>query len=80
VAGTTRVSNHTLWRAVDIDQVNHQPVSPQSPATRALLAWLDHLQGPLRPSEIGSPLPIGHRPYFSDEDHQHHIHIGYAAL
>jgi hypothetical protein len=80
VAGTTRISNHTLWRAVDIDQVNHQPVSPQSPATRALLAWLDHLQGPLRPSEIGSPLPIGHRPYFSDEDHQHHIHIGYAAL
>jgi hypothetical protein len=80
VAGTTRVSNHTLWRAVDIDQVNHQPVSPQSPATRALLAWLDHLQGPLRPSEIGSPLPIGHRPYFSNEDHQHHIHIGYAAL
>jgi hypothetical protein len=80
VAGTTRVSNHTLWRAVDIDQVDHQPVSPHSPATRALLAWLDHLQGPLRPSEIGSPLPIGHRPYFSDEDHQHHIHIGYAAL
>jgi len=80
VNGTTRISNHTLWRAVDIDQINHQPISPTSPTTRALITWLDHLQGPLRPTEIGSPIPLGHRPYFTNQAHQHHIHIGYGPL
>jgi hypothetical protein len=78
VKGTRRVSNHTVWRAVDIDRVDGQPVSAASPATRALVGWLDGLQGPLRPSEIGSPFPLGHRPYFSDDGHQHHIHVGYG--
>jgi hypothetical protein len=78
VKGTTRVSNHTLWRAVDIDRVDGQPVSAASPAASALVGWLDGLQGPLRPTEIGSPFPLGHRPYFSDDGHQGHIHIGYG--
>jgi len=80
VKGTTRVSNHTVWRAVDIDVVDGQPVSRRSRAARALALWLDGLQGPLRPSEIGSPFDIGRRPYFSDEGHQEHVHIGYGAL
>jgi hypothetical protein len=80
VKGTTRISNHTVWRAVDIDRVDGQAVSAASPAARALVGWLDGLQGPLRPSEIGSPFPLGHRPYFSDDGHQHHIHIGYGQL
>jgi hypothetical protein len=80
VRGTSRVSNHTVWRAVDIDQVDGQPVAAQSPATRALVGWLDRLQGPLRPAEVGSPIPVGHRPYFTNEDHRNHIHIGYSAL
>jgi hypothetical protein len=80
VAGTHRLSNHTLWRAVDIDQINHQPVSPQSATTRALITWLDHLQGPLRPQEIGAPVNPGHPPYFTDPGHQDHIHIGYGPL
>jgi hypothetical protein len=79
VKGTTRVSNHTLWRALDIDMVDGQPVSPTSPAAHALALWLDGLQGPLRPSEIGSPFQIGHRPYFSDDGHQGHIHVGYGV-
>ena len=28
-------------------------------------------------SEIGSPFEIGRRPYFSDEGHQGHVHVGY---
>jgi hypothetical protein len=80
VKGTTRLSNHTVWRAVDIDRVDGQPVSPASPAARRLVGWLDRLQGPLRPAEIGSPFPIGHRPYFTDEGHQGHIHVGYGGL
>jgi len=80
VAGTTRTSNHTVWRAIDIDQINHQPVSPNAPTTKALISWLDHLQGPLRPQEIGSPLPINHPPFFTNPAHQDHIHIGYSPL
>jgi hypothetical protein len=77
VKGTTRVSNHTVWRAVDIDMVDGRRVSKASRAARTLVVWLDGLQGPLRPSEIGSPFRIGHRPYFTDEGHQGHVHVGY---
>jgi hypothetical protein len=80
VKGTTRVSNHTVWRAVDIDMVDGQPVSRHSPAARRLALWLNGLQGPLRPAEIGSPFPIAHRPYFTDEGHQGHLHVGYGTL
>jgi hypothetical protein len=78
VKGTRRVSNHNVWRAVDIDRVDGRPVSPSSRAAERLTRWLDGLQGPLRPAEIGSPFPIGHEPYFSDEGHQEHLHIGYS--
>jgi len=78
VKGTGRVSNHTVWRAVDIDRVDGQPVTATSPAARRLVVWLDGLQGPLRPAEIGSPFDLGHRPYFSDEGHQQHVHVGYG--
>jgi len=77
VKGTTRISNHTVWRALDIDMVDGQLVNPASRPARALALWLDGLQGPLRPSEIGSPWAIGRRPYFTDEGHQGHLHIGY---
>jgi hypothetical protein len=80
VRGTTRVSNHTLWRALDIDRVDGRPVSAANHRARALVAWLDGLEGPLRPSEIGSPFAFGRRPYFSDDGHQGHIHVGYGLL
>jgi hypothetical protein len=80
VKGTHRVSNHTRWRALDIDRVDGQPVSRNSTAARALVGWLDALEGPLRPVEIGSPFDLGRRPYFSDEGHQQHIHVGYGPL
>jgi len=78
VKGTRRVSNHTVWRAVDIDQVDGQPVGVGSRSAEELVRWLDGLEGPLRPSEIGSPFPLGHRPYFTDEGHQRHLHVGYS--
>jgi hypothetical protein len=77
VKGTTRVSNHAVWRAVDIDMVDGHPVTKTSRPADTLALWLDGLQGPLRPSEIGSPWAIGHRPYFTDEGHQGHLHVGY---
>jgi hypothetical protein len=78
VKGTNRISNHTVWRALDIDRVDGKPVAKTSTAAHALALWLDGLQGPLRPSEIGSPWQIRHRPYFTDEGHQGHLHIGYG--
>jgi hypothetical protein len=80
VKGTTRVSNHTVWRAVDIDRVDGRPVSRSSRAARVLALWLDGLEGPLRPVEVGSPFAFGHRPYFTDEGHQGHVHIGFGQL
>ena len=79
VKGTNRISNHSVWRAVDIDRVDGQPVSLSSNAARSLVTWLDALEGPLRPVEIGSPFDLGRRPYFSDEGHQQHIHVGYGS-
>jgi hypothetical protein len=81
VQGTRRVSNHTVWRAVDIDRVDGRPVSAGSATARALVAWLDRLDGPLRPAEIGSPFAeFADRPvFFTDEGHMGHIHIGYGA-
>ena len=78
VKGTSRVSNHWAWRAVDLDRVDGQPVSGHSQPARALVAWLDGLEGPLRPAEVGSPWAIGHAPYFTDDGHQEHVHIGYS--
>jgi hypothetical protein len=79
VKGTRRVSNHTVWRAVDLDRVNGHPVHPGNQAARALTRWLGQLPTPLRPAEVGSPWPFGGRPYFSDAGHQGHLHIGYHA-
>jgi hypothetical protein len=78
VEGTTRVSNHWVWRAVDIDRVDGRRVGRGSGAARALVRFLDRLEGPLRPAEVGSPFAIGHRPYFTDEGHREHVHVGYA--
>jgi hypothetical protein len=79
VKGTRRVSNHTVWRAVDLDQVNRRPVHQGNQAARELTLWLGRLPPPLRPAEVGSPWPLGRRPYFSDAGHQGHLHIGYRA-
>jgi hypothetical protein len=78
VKGTRRVSNHTVWRALDLDRVNGRPVGPANRAARELTLWLDRLSGPLRPAEVGSPWPLPGRPYFSDDGHQAHLHIGYG--
>jgi hypothetical protein len=77
VAGTHVVSNHTLWRALDIDEVNHRPVNAANQDARALALWLSQLTGPLRPTEIGTPWRLPGSGYFTDHSHQGHLHIGY---
>jgi hypothetical protein len=79
VKGTRRVSNHTVWRAVDLDMVVGRPVGPSNPAARDLAWRIGRLRGHLAPSEVGSPWRFGGRePWFSDAGHQGHIHVGYG--
>jgi hypothetical protein len=79
VKGTRRVSNHTVWRAVDLDMVDGRLVGPGNAAARDLAWRIGRLGGRLAPSEVGSPWKFGGgRPWFTDAGHQGHIHIGYG--
>src|SRR5829696_8082498 len=79
VKGTRRVSNHSVWRAVDLDRVDGRPVSPTNPAARQLALWIGRGQAGVQPSEVGSPWRLGGRPWFTDAGHQGHLHVGFAG-
>jgi hypothetical protein len=79
VKGTRRVSNHSLWRAVDVDQVDGRPVSRSNTAARRLALWIGQGRAGVQPSEVGSPWRFGGRPWFSDAGHQGHLHVGFAG-
>lgn len=71
------VSNHAVYRAVDIGPIDGRPADRNNPGALAAVQWLASLQGPLRPSEVGSPWGLGSPGHFTDRFHQRHIHIGY---
>jgi len=79
VKGTTRVSNHTRGRAVDIAVVDGVAVSARNAgaleAARAVLS----LPAALRPDEVGSPWSLSAPGTFSDSMHQNHIHLGWGG-
>jgi hypothetical protein len=79
VKGTRRVSNHSVWRAVDLDQVDGHPVNPSNVAARRLALWIGRGQAGVQPSEVGSPWRLGGRPWFTDAGHQGHLHVGFAG-
>jgi hypothetical protein len=79
VAGTNRVSNHTVWRAVDVDQVDGQPVSPSNAAARKLARWIGAGRAGVAPSEVGSPWAFGAQPWFTDPGHRDHLHVGFPG-
>ena len=79
VKGTRRVSNHSLWRGVDLDQVDGRPVSPSNTAARQLALWLGRGRAGVQPSEVGSPWRFGGRPWFTDAGHKGHLHVGFAG-
>jgi hypothetical protein len=79
VIGTRRVSNHSLWRAVDIDLVDGRPVSPSNTAARRLALWVGRGRAGVQPSEVGSPWAFERRPWFSDTGHQDHLHVGFPG-
>lgn len=79
VAGTTRPSNHSFGRAVDIGTINGELVSPANGAAKQAVLALASLPAPLRPDELGSPFyELEQLPgLFSDAAHQDHLHVGY---
>jgi hypothetical protein len=78
VRGTRRVSNHTVWRAVDLDMVAGRPVGSGNGAARDLAWRIGRLRGHLAPTEVGSPWTFGGaRPWFTDAGHQGHLRVGY---
>jgi hypothetical protein len=79
VRGTHRVSNHSVWRAVDVDQVDGRPVSRANPAARRLALWIGQGRAGVQPSEVGSPWRFGGRPWFTDAGHQVHLHVGFPG-
>jgi hypothetical protein len=79
VKGTRRVSNHSLWRGVDVDWVDGRPVSPSNTAARRLALWIGRGGAGVQPSEVGSPWAFGGRPWFTDAGHQGHLHVGFAG-
>ena len=70
-------SNHWYGRAFDIATVDGEIVRPNSAASRALASELATVDPSFRPDEIGSPWRINSPAYFTDGDHQDHIHIGF---
>jgi hypothetical protein len=79
VRGTRRVSNHSVWRGVDVDQVDGRPVNPSNAAARRLALWIGQGRAGVQPSEVGSPWAFDGRPWFTDAGHQGHLHVGFPG-
>lgn len=77
VRGTTRVSNHSYGRAVDILAIDGAYVSPTHQGAYEAVRYILFLPEPLRPHEVGSPWRFAARGSFSDSDHRGHIHAAW---
>jgi hypothetical protein len=80
VFGTSRASNHTLGRAVDIWSLDGVPVVDQRAADwRGLMS----AAADFGVDEIGGPEDLDgrarRRPYFTNDVHQDHVHLGFDA-
>jgi hypothetical protein len=79
VRSARRVSNHRVWRAVDLDRVDGHPVRASNDAARELALWIGRGAAGVQPSEVGSPWSFGRRPWFTDAGHQDHLHVGFPG-
>src|SRR3954471_10969601 len=73
------ISNHYYGRAVDIATIDGQPVGPGNAAAKAIAVALSRLDPSVRPTEIGSPWSLPGAAYFTDAEHQNHLHVGFDA-
>jgi hypothetical protein len=82
VAGTDRISNHAVGRAVDISVIDGLPVSATNDGARATAEALLALDPPLRPDELGAPwdLPSSSVQTWADAAHAGHLHLGWSGF
>ena len=71
------VSNHSFGRAVDVSMVGGEAVTASNETARTLALALSRLPEEIRPTEIGTPWAVDDPAYFTDGDHQDHLHIGF---
>ena len=71
------VSNHFEGRGIDIARVDGEIVNAGSPAARELASEIANMTGDLRPTEVGTPFQIGAEGFFTDGDHQDHLHVAF---
>ena len=71
------VSNHSFGRGVDISTVGGEAVTPSNETARTLALALSRLPDEIRPTEIGTPWAVDDPAYFTDGDHQDHLHVGF---
>ena len=78
VYGTKRISNHTRGRAVDIWAIDDIPVVSHS---KSVWSAVMREAASVGADEIGGPGDldgrVGRRPYFTNDVHRDHIHIGF---
>jgi len=73
------LSLHHYGRAVDIYSIDGHLVAPGSATARTLVDELAALAPPLAASEVGSPFDLLRPGFFTNADHQDHVHVGYRA-
>lgn len=78
VAGSNRLSNHVLGRAVDVPAVDGAAIDPGNSRARAAAELLLTAPDWFRPDELGCPwrLALGGVVTFT-EGHDDHLHIGF---
>jgi cell wall-associated NlpC family hydrolase/soluble lytic murein transglycosylase-like protein len=70
-------SNHFFGRGIDIGTIDGELVRPTSPAARELAGELAALDPAIRPTEIGTPFQIDAPGFFTDGNHQDHVHFAF---
>jgi hypothetical protein len=70
---TTRLSNHAVGRALDIRAIDGLPVGPER--IEPVLAVMTAAAG-AGATEVGGPIALDGRGFFTDPMHKDHVHIG----
>ena len=79
VFGTTRQSNHTDGRAVDVWAIDNKPVIDQ--ANQARVARFMRAAAATGTWQVGGPINLDGdgTAFFADDTHQDHIHMGFTT-
>ncbi|MFB9383422.1 hypothetical protein ACFFTK_09750 [Pseudonocardia petroleophila] len=72
---TTRLSNHTVGRAVDIRAIDGRPVV-EIPREDPVIAEFMAAAGQAGATEVGGPIVPAGTGFFTDDVHQDHFHLG----